>query len=166
MKLNTPAVRYGFLILGTSEQAAIALYEGNQPSINDFVANFSNNYNQSGGNTLQIYNTYGIFNEQFPSQNSMRFAKRTGPDITYSKQSIRSGTASWAAIFYQNSSMPTTITDDTKFIIVPVSNLSGPGILKLRSTTVTYSNASSDNLIADFILDISASFTLESNTDN
>jgi len=160
MILNKNAIQQGFNIIRSGSDCSITLYEGLQPSMTEFVANFSTNYNQSGVNTLQTYNINTFFDEQYLSSSSTRFVKRTGPDISFSKQSIRSGTASWAVIFFQSSSMPSTITNDSKFIIVPVSNLSGLGILKLRSTTVTYSSSTEDNLIADFILDISSSFSV------
>ena len=53
-----------------------------------------------------------------------------------------------------NSIFPSIVSNDNKFIIVPVSDLSGLGILKLRNTTITYSSSESDNLIADCIMDI------------
>ena len=88
--------------------------------------------------------------------NGISYRKATGPNTNFPKQSIRSGTSTWAAFFYDISDLSNinSITNNNQFIIVPVSNLSGLGILKLRNTTVTYSSASSDNLIADCIIDV------------
>jgi hypothetical protein len=99
MKLNQSALSTGFYTL--SSPITIVLYEGNQPSMNDYVVNFNTNYSSSGLNTLQVYDTS---NEPFLNlqsmSNGLQFKKVTAPDITFPKQSIKSGTASWAVFFY------------------------------------------------------------------
>ena len=154
MKLNQSALSNSLYTLASP--TTIVLYEGNQPSINDYVINFSTNYSLNGLNTLQVYDTSNeaFLNSQNVS-NGLQFKKTSAPDITFPKQSIKSGTASWAVLFYDwiFVDQPSAI-NDSHFIIVPISDLSGLGILKLRSTTVTYSTASSDNLIADCIINI------------
>ena len=153
--------------------SSIILYEGDQPSINDYVANFSSNYASAGTKTLQIYDVRSsgflrgsrIYGNRSGPNGSVytnavigrRLKMESDPNIPKSKQSIKSGTASWAVFYYSSGDQtlfPSTISIDDRFIIVPVSNVEGLGILKLRNTALVYSTSSSDNLIVDCVIDI------------
>jgi hypothetical protein len=152
MKLSKNALITGFSSIYSPSQ--IILYDGVQPSMANYITDFTSKYNSTTGtNTLQVYsNISNLFLISSELSNGVSLIKRSGSQQNYPKQSIRSGTATWAVFYYSPVYQPPSISE--KFIIVPVSELAGLGILKLRTTTITYSTSVSDNLMADCIIDI------------
>jgi hypothetical protein len=82
----------------------ICVYQGEQPSIEDYIANYATSYNFASSNILKLIVKSGEFS-------TITNTIETDPDGQYYTQAIksfRSGTATWASIqnAYDASNMP------------------------------------------------------------
>lgn len=156
---KTPAVTSYNLLHNWSSQAGKTilgiLYQGTQPNVADYTTNWSSNYyfDTSNGNVgSDVLGIYGDHDKDGNPSNelSLNLAGSTGTaryytftDSYYQKTHKANGTATWMAIIllanestYWNGMTSSDFYSHGYFIIVPVTNSSGNGVVKLASTTI------------------------------
>lgn len=170
----------------------ICVYQGEQPSIEDYIANYTTSYNFASSNILKLIVKSG---EQFGSANNTIETDPDGQFYTQAIKSFRPGTATWAsiqnAITGQGDPMVARINQDGYYFIldtfqpgissneledfqqginfamdllppndgnsppplaltiVPVSDLTGNGVIKFRSTEFEHPNISDEDRAID-----------------
>jgi hypothetical protein len=132
-------------LTGQQADVSIAVYSGNQPTASDYTTGFLDNYTWSAGSQLlAVYGTVSgsggsSYSVQISTPSSTGVIQLSEPSNSYATTRKRAGTASWAVIFqssdmynyvYNGSAIPSTLN----FIIVPVSDLSGDGVIKFSTT--------------------------------
>ena len=156
------------LALGGS---VIAVYSGTQPTMADYIANYTSSYNFSSSTLLQIVLTSGI-----GSSNPRRIVTNSNTSgYTQGLYSIRSGTGTWATIrpatsasyalsgYYALSSAQAESafgsipTQNSTVTIVPISDLSGTGVIKFNSTTFSHPDTNQEDRAWDLSITISRS---------
>ena len=156
------------LALGGS---VIAVYSGTQPTMADYIANYTASYNFSSSNLLQIVLTGGITK---PGDSAIIETNQNNSGYTQGLYSIRSGTGTWATIrpsstasynvagYYELSSgtaqsvFGSTPTQNSTVIIVPISDLNGTGVIKFNSTTFSHPDTNQEDKAWDLRIKISA----------
>lgn len=86
--------RLDYLVPGVSN--LICVYQGIQPTIEEYVANYNTSYNFESENILQIIVKFS------KTGNSLIYTDPDSPYYTQALKSFRSGTATWAATFRSN----------------------------------------------------------------
>ena len=125
---------------------AIFVYSGTQPSNANFIADWTTNYKPVSGSQMLCY--YGNYADN-ASNYLVRLARTdnniyTSTDDPY-KGFVQGGTATWAAIFVDNSDFgssiywddPTNASDASQYMLVPVTDQTGSGVVRLSTTTIT-----------------------------
>lgn len=155
----------------------ICVYQGEQPSLEDFIANYNTSYDFASSNILKL-----IVKSGDGGGNPFE----TDPDGQYYTQAIksfRSGTATWASIIVAiqadvGGMYARTSQDGYYFLsdnevdsfqeginyslqpgqpylyltIVPVSDLTDNGVIKFRSTAFTHPNISDEDRAIDIAI--------------
>lgn len=123
-------------ILPQFSSPSITLYSGTQPNPASIISSWSS-YNSSSsdllwhaqnGLTMSIINDVTVYASAFPALASP----------------VRNGTASWAILWVSNlaySAMGTSTIPSTYFIVLPVSNTTGNGVVRLESTSLSTATA-------------------------
>lgn len=129
--------------------SSITIYSGTQPNANILISNWAS-YNTSY--LLHRSNVLFFQPNTDTRSNGVFISMRTAP---LSQTAINTGNAEWAIIWVGNQTEANirnaTITSNS-FILAPVSNVFGNGIVKLDNTSVM--NTSTSNII-DCIITIS-----------
>jgi len=129
----------GTLITRQSVTTSFTIYSGAQPTAQTVEANFIN-YNQDSASCLAHYSSGVTWLYNGPT----RTYYFTNTSNTITTNALRSGTASWAIIWKANSVSITSTTDApaaSKFIVVPVTNNSGVGVIRYTSISTTQGQA-------------------------
>ena len=154
--------------------SVICVYQGEQPSIDDFIANYNTSYNFASSNILKL-----IVKSGDGDINNIIVTDPDGQYYTQGIKSFRSGTAMWASIHHPDSGegpmeLPPNsegyiFLSDSEVInyqqaisralfvstnriiltIVPVSDLTDNGVIKFRSTSFTHPNISDEDRAID-----------------
>lgn len=127
------------------------VYKGKQPSSSDYITGVNNGfYTRTGENLLQGYT--GIDLKVTKIDFSYRVEKSTASGVLYGDYMNNNGIAEWAVLFHSLTTMQpnkllefnnTTnqinflrnITVDDLFMIVPVTNTAGAGVIRFPSVT-------------------------------
>ena len=157
--------------LDTLQGAVIAVYSGTQPTMADYITNYTSSYNFSSSNLLQIILTSGI-GSSGGSRTIVTNSESSG--YTQGLYSIRSGTGTWATIrpataasyaltgYYgltsaqAESAFGSTPTQNSTVTIVPISDLSGTGVIKFNSTTFSHPDSGQEDRAWDLKITISS----------
>jgi hypothetical protein len=123
----------------TPRTTSITIYSGAQPTAQTIEANWIN-YNQDAASCLAHYSTgpTWLYNE---GTNTYYF---TNTSNTITTNALRSGTAAWAIIWMATGVLITSTTEppaSSKFIVVPVTNNSGIGVIRYTSISTTQGQA-------------------------
>jgi hypothetical protein len=123
----------------TGRTTSITIYSGAQPTAQTIEANFIN-YNQDSAGCLAHYSTgpTWLYND------GTKTYYFTNTSNTITTNALRSGTASWAIIWMATGVSITSTTDapaSSKFIVVPVTNNSGIGVIRYTSISTTQGQA-------------------------
>ncbi len=145
---------------------SIAVYQGSQPSVGNYITKVNNGtYKWAGNNILQAYKDVDLIINKVESV--YKIEKNSAENTTYGNYIGSAGTAEWAVMFDVSMFQGTNkllefsnnrlnflrdITDDDLFMIVPVTNSSGDGVL--RFNTIDF-NGTSNKAIKKFTLNIS-----------
>ena len=156
---------------GLTGGAVIAVYSGTQPTMADYITNYVSSYNFSSSDLLQVVLTGGITK---PGDSAIIETNPNNSGFTQGLYSIRSGTGTWATIrpataasyaltgYYgltssqAESAFGSTPTQNSTVIIVPISDLSGTGVIKFNSTTFSHPDSSQEDRAWDLKIKISA----------
>jgi hypothetical protein len=123
----------------TGRYVAVNVYKGTQPTATAYEANYSSLYTSDDSGGSELLCVYGSVNGSTNYQTARDGAKiysGTSMPATY----YRDGTATWAAVFFDADDVDDgTLTSSRRneYIIVPVTDPSGTGIVRLNSTTVS-----------------------------
>lgn len=134
---------------------SIQVYKGTQPTATAFAAGYSTLYNPTTGSEILCF--YGSTSTNFYNTWSVsRNATSLFSDVTNSSYTTyyRDGTATWAAIFFDtgiNINTGTPNSGRSQYMIVPVTDPSGTGIVRLNSVTVSGSTPAFSDLNLSFI---------------
>lgn len=123
------------------------VYKDKQPSVAEYITRVNNGtYKSSGNYILQAYTDVDLSVSKFGSVN--RIEKYSPIGTLYGNYIFRSGLAEWAVLFdssmlegetklleFNNNTMNflRNITEDDLFMIVPVSDVTGAGVLRFDS---------------------------------
>lgn len=132
------------------QMSTMIVYKGSQPSATEFIAGVNSGiYKWSGLNLLQAHSDVELTARPFESQYRVELTLDSTSTIYYTNQN--SGAAQWAVLFHESmidQSLPLPllsnpsansiefardITEQDLFMIVPVSNSSGSGVLKFAT---------------------------------
>ena len=156
----------------------IAVYSGTQPSMEDYIANYESLYSFTGSELLQVVLLHDInYNPVFgnPSINivtALSFDIVTDPDVlgyTQGLYSVRAGEGTWATIrnkslsfddelegYFTLSEFSVQNLFDNSYdaiiyntIIVPVSDLTGTGVIKFYSTLFSHPDIDQEDRALD-----------------
>lgn len=162
----------------------ICVYQGEQPSAADYVANYNTLYDFSGPNILQLI-------LKNPHDRAKIITDPDDPKYTQGLKSFNAGTATWASIHYNASFQPEyniegyyTISDATvngiqvfikynqpgsgsniagpelkaleNFLIVPVSSLIDNGVIKFITTEFSHPDEGDEDRALDMSITVSA----------
>ena len=130
------------------ENCSVLIYSGTQPSLADFIADFDTYYftdislGSSGANLLAYYgHANGTESTAFNVNLSYSANEIFLNNSTFTSAYVNSGTASWAVIYASGDLDPIydniSNADNNPFMIVPVSDAAGNGVVKLSTTTVS-----------------------------
>jgi hypothetical protein len=146
----------------------MVVYKGKQPSVADYITNVNNGtYTWTGIYLLQSYKDVDLTVIKVESVNKIK--KNSVDGTLYGDYIGQSGLAEWAVLFDKTMSEGSNklldfntstksmnflrnITEDDLFMIVPVSNTSGEGVL--RFDTIVF-NGSVNRPIKQFTLNFS-----------
>ena len=135
-------------VYATAVNRAITLYGGSQPAADSVVSSWAT-YNTS---FLVHWQNIPLINPA-PSSSAPFLTNRTLPSAV---AATNSGTASWAIVWAGNPATGTAAGQisnatipTTSFIIVPVSDVFGTGVLKLTTTTIV---AATSYMFLDFTM--------------
>jgi hypothetical protein len=123
----------------TGRTTSITIYSGAQPTAQTVEANFIN-YNQDSASCLAHYSTGPTWLYNAATQ-TYYF---TNTNNTITTNALRSGIATWAIIWMATGVSITSTTDApaaSKFIVVPVTNNSGIGVVRYTSISATQGQA-------------------------
>jgi len=147
---------------------AIFVYSGTQPSNANFIADWTTNYQPSEAGSAsgnQLLCIYGNHNSE--STGNLVQLSRTDNNIYTStndpyKSFVQGGTATWAAIFVDWDEFDDHISSDwddpsissyaSQYMLVPVTDQTGSGVVRLSTTTITDS--------APTLAEVNLSFTV------
>jgi hypothetical protein len=149
--------------------SVICVYQGTQPTLEEYITNYNSSYSLAGPNILQLIfkSNNGVFLEINPD----------GSDYTQALKSFRSGTGTWASIHYiyggdggdfvaeynisgfyflSDNKLSTiqyliseNIDNYNLTTIVPISDLTDNGVIKFRSTTFNHPDESDEERVID-----------------
>jgi hypothetical protein len=144
----------------------MVVYKGAQPSVADYITRVNDGiYTWTGNDMLQAYNNVDLSVTKIEATHRIRKSSQAG--TTYGDFICRSGKAEWAVLFDRSMSEGTNkllefsgyqmiflrnITINDLFMIVPVSNAAGAGVL--RFDTIDFDGAT-NNAIKKFTLNFS-----------
>jgi hypothetical protein len=122
----------------TSRTTSFTVYSGTQPTAQTIEANWVN-YNQSAADCLAHYSN-GVSWLYNPQTLTYYF---TNTADTVTTNALKSGTASWAIIWDASAVNISTeeLPGNGRFIVVPVTNNTGVGIIRYTSLTTTSGQA-------------------------
>jgi hypothetical protein len=140
------------------------VYKGSQPSVQNYVSGVNNNlFSWSGSYLLQAYKDVDLTVNKVGS--TYKIEKDSLAGTTYGNYIKQAGTAEWAVLFdvsmindllaFTNTNeinFLRNITEDDLFMIVPVSNTAGDGVI--RFDTIMF-NGIDNNIIKKFSLNFS-----------
>jgi hypothetical protein len=131
---NTPTAYNGGVSDRTSPRRAITVYSGVQPTAQTVESNWAS-YKSS--NTICLAHYDNLVNFQYNAPTKTYYFTNTTNTITTT--ALHSGTATWAIIW-----MDTTVNVSLnsipalgKFVIVPVTDNTGVGVIRYANTTAT-----------------------------
>ena len=145
----------------------MVVYKGVRPSVQDYVAKVNDGtYNWTGNHLLQAYKDVDLTVNKIES--TYRISKDSPTGTSYGSYIRQSGIAEWAVLFdfsmlegetkllefdsnTNRLNFLRNITENDLFMIVPVSDAAGAGVL--RFNTVTFDN--SNKVIKKFTLNFS-----------
>lgn len=140
------------------------VYSGSKPSIANYIANFNSTYSWTGSLLLQGYLKVDLAGVN-DSENQYRIFKNSVSGTRYGAFSRQAGAASWAVLFSE-SLLNDLLQFDAKnktvrflrnisvndsFMMIPVSELNGDGVLQFNSTNFSHP-AEEDDTIESFSL--------------
>lgn len=144
----------------------MVVYKGSQPSVQDYITKVNDGiYTWSGDQMLQAYNSVDLTVTKIES--TYRIKKNSQDGTSYGDYICRSGKAEWAVLFDKSMNEGSNkllefsgyqmiflrnITANDLFMIVPVSDAAGAGVL--RFDTIDF-DGSSNNEIKKFTLNFS-----------
>lgn len=144
----------------------MVVYKGTQPSVQDYITNVNDgSYTWSGDSMLQAYNSVDLAVTKIEA--TYRIGKNSPIDTTYGDYICRSGSAEWAVLFdksmlegsnklleFSNYQLVflRNITANDLFIIVPVSDTAGAGVLRFDQINF---DGVTNNAIEKFTLNFS-----------
>lgn len=147
--------------MGNPGGCAFTIYSGTQPTAAQIEANFANYNSSTNECLLHLWQSAAVYQ---PSQTApVLWSLLNNYGIPTVETALHSGTASWAIVWGPNTNVypnrivnPTDIAGTTlpapKFIVVPVSSLSGSMPLRLTSTNIS---SGSSYTLSDFQLNAS-----------
>lgn len=116
-------------VFTTSNTGAITLFSGDQPSANTLISD----WNTIRSLLLITWQSVGYAQSGATSPGTGIFVGNSLPSAT----AQASGTATWGVIWATNLNVtPASSLPTTSFIIVPVSDSAGNGVIKLASTSL------------------------------
>jgi hypothetical protein len=134
----------------------MVVYKEKQPSVAEYVTKVNNGtYTWSGSYLLQAYTNVNLTVSKFESIN--RIEKSSVDSLPYRNYICQSGLAEWAVLFDKNMlegsnkllefdtntnslNFLRNITEDDLFMIVPVSDTSGAGVLRFDTINFNGTN--------------------------
>lgn len=131
---------YGF----NTYNPRMVIYSGTMPSVSDYATNWSTSYHWHGtDNSLNGTSVLGYYDIYSLNRTDSTLYNSSTPGSTY----IADGTATWAALWPgSNNANKWGVTGSTdsniasdSYILVPVTDLTGTGVIKLNGTTVSSS---------------------------
>lgn len=140
------------------------VYKGSQPSVQNYVSGVNNGlFSWNGAYLLQGYKNVDLTVNKVGSV--YKIEKDSAAGTTYGDYIKQAGTAEWAVLFdvsmtddlleFTNDNKINflrNITEDDLFMIVPVSNTAGDGVI--RFDTIMF-NGTNNNIIKKFSLNFS-----------
>lgn len=146
---------------------SMAVYKGSQPSVANYVTGVNNGtYKWTGNNLLQAYKDVDLTVNKVESV--YKIEKNSAENTAYGDYVGIAGSAEWAVLFDKSMFQGTNkllefssnnqltflrnITEDDMFMIVPVTNSSGDGVL--RFNTIDF-NGTTNKAIKKFTLNFS-----------
>jgi len=149
-----------------TQLTTMVVYKGTQPSVQDYITKVNDGtFMWDGGNLLQAYNNVDLAVDKI--ETTYRIVKNSPEDTEYGDFFMSSGTAEWAVLFDKSATQGSNkllefsgyqlvflrnITENDMFMIVPVSDTAGAGVL--RFDTITF-DGNSNNVIKKFTLNFS-----------
>jgi hypothetical protein len=149
-----------------TQLTTMVVYKGTQPSVQDYITKVNNGtYTWAGNYLLQAYN--GVDLAVTKIESTYRINKNSIAGTEYGNFIASSGTAEWAVLFDKSMSVGTNklltfsnnqlifsrnITENDLFMIVPVSDAAGAGIVRFDTTNF---DGVSNNAIQKFTLNFS-----------
>lgn len=142
--------------IGDLQRLFVIICQGSQPTLANFESNWTTNYFYDSTTPTygsDVLTTYGLGNNSSDLTWSQNTATSGSPvqyldDAIFTSTFVKNGTASFACIWMQYASqsfssiftggdaaLPTT----TPYMLVPVTNVSGTGIVKLSTVTINSS---------------------------
>jgi hypothetical protein len=123
----------------TGRTTSVTIYSGAQPTAQTIESNWIN-YNQDSLSCLAHYSTgpTWLYNE------GTKTYYFTNTSNTVTTNALRSGTASWAIIWMATGVAITSTVEPPalgKFIVVPVTNTTGIGVIRYTTITTTQGQA-------------------------
>ena len=128
----------------------ISLHSGSQPDNSNFLSNWSTDFyydsndGSVGASVLGIYGATGsgaaLSIQQEAGDSGSTPYSWNFDDALYGKSHTANGTASWAVIWLYDSFRvlaAETVPTNSVYMICPVSDASGTGVVKLDTTTVS-----------------------------
>lgn len=147
---------------------SMAVYKGSQPSVENYITGVNNGtYKWAGSNLLQAYKDVDLTVNKVESV--YKIEKNSSDNTEYGNYIGGTGLAEWAVLFDRSMFQGTNkllefnsstnqlsflrnITDNDLFMIVPVSNASGDGVLRFNTINFT---GSTNKVIKKFTLNFS-----------
>lgn len=119
---------------------AFTVYSGVQPTAQTVEASWTS-YNSSNSICLAHYNSSAAPSYSYNSGTLTYYFTNTSNTITAT--ALNSGTATWAIIWMTDNAdiSLTSIPASGKFVVVPVTNTSGVGVIRYTNTTATQGSA-------------------------
>jgi len=127
---------------GYNSYPRMVIYSGTMPSIDDYATNWSTLYHWHGqDSSLNGTDVLGYYDMTNSYRNDATIYNAFTPTNTY----IADGTATWAALWAGSGNsnkwgVTGSIDHDiatSSYILVPVTDLVGTGVIKLANTTVS-----------------------------
>jgi hypothetical protein len=137
----------------------VLVYSGPQPTLANYMLGFLSNYSTNGSKLLQAYTDLDVNVVEVGASHRVY---NTKTNTSYGNYSFNSGLAEWAVLFdrsmtgdllrFGGSSLTflRQITNSDLFMIVPVSDNTGTGVLRFNN--VSFSQTGQEEFIEKFTL--------------
>lgn len=149
----------------------VAVYQGTQPTLADYIENYESSYNFDSPDILQIILTGGTLQ----SNGTIKRIETNPENLGYTQglYSIREGIGTWAAIFPTSPASNSLegyyeLTNAQEYMtmflsngafqsamIVPISDLSDNGVIKFNSTSFSHPDQDQEDRVLDLSITIS-----------